>query len=214
MKKNWRDLFTSIRRLYYDYIGHTFQERAHRISTLTMFYNFIFAAIKLIVAIFLGSGFIVMSSFTTLAIGFAKRNYFKNIEKNQSQISVPLTLLGFSVIYITYMILQIIFIHQTIDVGTIPAITVAVVAFSEIGVAIYGLLKSVRLEEKSLTMLKAINLCSALTALVLTQSVLLAMDSGTLNHYIADASFGIGIGVVCATIAVILLVKQRKSINL
>ncbi|HMM00671.1 MAG TPA: hypothetical protein PKC96_04945 [Bacilli bacterium] len=193
------------------YQAMTYRQRAHFSSTASMIGNFIFAFVKIIVSIFLGSIFIAMSGFATLAIGTAKIQYFRYLYKGKSPKLIPITLLIFCFIYISYMIVQIIFIHQSVDIGTIPAIAVAAVSFFEIGLAISGLIRATKKTNRSLFALKVINLCSALTAIVLTQSVLLALNTGSFSHYIYDAGFGIGIGAVCALMAIMLLIKDQNN---
>lgn len=204
-------VMSKIRELISRYQNMSYKQRVHFSSTISMIGNFVFAAGKIIVAIFLGSIFIAISGFATLAIGGAKIQYFLYQYKGKSLKLVPIILLVFSFIYITYMILQIIFIHQSVDIGTIPAITVAAISFLEIGLAISGLLRARKKSNRELLSLKIINLCSALTAIVLTQSVLLALNTGTLSHYIYDASFGIGIGLICASMAIILLFNIKRN---
>ncbi len=169
------DLIKSWRNLPYD-------EKTSMINKITMVSNLIWAILKLILAFFIRSIFISLSGLYTIFIAFAKASYFdgrrhckKRYEEHiyYNRISASLTFAGF--LYTLYF-LGIFFHPQQNNYDPIISIGIAAVAFCELFFSIWGLIKSKKSNDLLLTGLKFINLCSAMSSIVLTQIALLSVN--------------------------------------
>lgn len=119
-------------------------------------------------------------------------------------------LLAASLVYSLYMV-RLFFISSGLVYGKIAGITVAAVSFTELFMAVRGLVKSNKLNDMLVSGLKIVNLSAALTALVLTQSALLSFTSGIeIAYSYVTAAFGLCVGLVSSLLSVLMLLKARR----
>ena len=92
------------------------------------------------------------------------------------------------------------------------AYLVALIAFSSIGTAFYGMIKYKRNQEPIIKGIKITNFANALTSIVLTQVVLLDIYAkgydSTINGYT-----GMGVSLIIAGLGLYMIVTSKKDIN-
>lgn len=189
----------------------------HFLSKVTMFKDYIFAAIKIILGIFFLSYFLCVSGLYSICVGFAKTLFFEGKKQCGSYSDESLEyksiaykylaqmatfILAGSIVYIIYMS-RLFFISSVFNYGMIPSITIALISFTEITLAIIGLKKSKGVLNWGL---KCINLTSAFTAIVLTQVAILSFTNNTDNSFY-NAIAGTIFGGLCIIIAILMLIR-------
>lgn len=193
----------------YDYRCGDFITRNKTTCLLSMIGNGCIAVVKIILGTVMMSIFFVISGFYTIGIGMSKVIYYHghSLPKEEKEViykhyvAMGIVLLVTSIIYILYMA-RLFFIESTIPYTTIMGITLALISFVEVGMAIKGLVKSNKLHEPLLQGLKLINLSSGLIAMVLTQSALLSVsDISSRVVNTSNAIIGIIMGSISAVIA-------------
>lgn len=196
------------------------RQRAQYTTTITMIGNLVSAMIKLLFGAFTLSIFITISGFYSVGIGTCKFIYILGKEKSNEQISkerkyyllITFVLLLSSIFYIVYMI-RLFFIKSSYDYGIIPAITIALISFAELTVAIFGLFKSNKRKDLLLSGLKCVNLASAFTAIALTQAMLLSFNANEIgvDHSKYNAVGGVVFGTLCLIISLTMCFIYKKS---
>lgn len=180
------------------------EERLHNL--ITMIFNFVWAAIKIIFGIVKLSGFLCVSAIYTFCLGVSKHMFFKGRKQAKTEadsemqyyLFIGIVICVASICYLIYMV-RLFFIPSTTSYGEITAIAIAAMSFTELGFAIYGLIKARKQKDLLTEGLKAINLVSAMAAIVLTQTAILSFTSeDNMSYY-----NGIG-GVVVGALSLIL----------
>ena len=97
------------------------------------------------------------------------------------------------------------------DYGPIISVLIAAVAFTELGIALYGCFK-VAGKGYFLKNVKLINFSSALTAIVLTEVALMTFAETDMNLELISGLFGVIVGVIIFLIAVYVLIQAKISI--
>lgn len=207
------------------YRHFSFKERTNFNSRISMIGNFFIACCKLILGIVTLSLFYCISAFYSVGVGLAKQVYFQGLNASNNELSgennnnfenqkienkyyklMAFILLFTSIIYAIYMA-RLLFTSSDFEYGLIPAIGIAAISFTELGVAIKGLIKSNKRKDLLLSGLKSISLASACTAIVLTQVALLSTVEGDYSFY--NALFGIGVGIFCILISIYMFIKLK-----
>ncbi len=187
-------------------------------NKVSMSANFAWAVMKLLFAFFISSYFLALSGFYTICIALAKYSYFDGRkeaktqfkeEKYFQQIASMLIIAG--LVYLLYIV-QIFLDSHTQSYDLIIAITIALIAFCEIFFSIRGLIKTKNSKDLLLVALKLINVCSALSSLVLTQIALLALPDNTGDYILYNTLFGIFIGIITIFIGIYMFI-YLKSFN-
>ena len=89
---------------------------------------------------------------------------------------------------------------------------VALIAFTSIGTAIYGMIKYKRSQEPIMKGIKITNFANALTSIVLTQVVLLDTYAKGYNS-ILNGYTGMGVSVVIIGLGLSMIITAQKDIN-
>lgn len=97
------------------------------------------------------------------------------------------------------------------DYGPIISVLIAAVAFTELGIALYGCFK-VAGKGYFLKNVKLINFSSALTAIVLTEVALMTFAETDMNLELISGLFGVIVGIIIFLIAVYVLIQAKISI--
>lgn len=187
--------------------------------------NFLMAAVKLVLSLtipslwfFVNAGF----SFTLAGCRFMTIKRYNNIRqmkdeneklnaeyKNFMQNGVMLVLLG-----IMYFFVSSYMYYKGTNTNMHEYITylVALIAFTSIGNAIYGMIKYKRTTEPVIKGIKLTNFATALTSIVLTQVVLLDTFA---THY--DSSLngytGMGVSLIIIILGLHMVISVKKDIN-
>lgn len=187
--------------------------------------NFIMAVVKFILSLtipslwfFINAGFsLVLAICRFLTI--KKYNTIKSLKykglqkseenKNYLQNGVMLILLGIMYFFVSsYMYYK----GTNTNMHEYIAYLVALIAFSSIGTAIYGMIKYKRNQEPIIKGIKITNFANALTSIVLTQVVLLDIYAkgydSTINGYT-----GMGVSLIIAGLGLYMIVTAKKDIN-
>ncbi|MFC4771305.1 hypothetical protein [Enterococcus hermanniensis] len=154
------------------------------------FASFGIAVGKLIVAIMTFSIFLGINAFYTATIGYGKHQSAVGLSR-RDEISeesyyrrIGLLILVASIIYLIYG-MRMFFTNTVTDYEKIPAISIAAITFFELGLNLFGIVKSNKDKDLLLQAAKLLNLSSALIGLVLTQAALLSFTE-TKTHPIAN----------------------------
>lgn len=205
-------------KLWREYRSGDFRTRTRITALFSMLGNFALAAGKAVIGIFTLSVFMLVSAFYSVFSGLAKQFYYRGAAAGREDAKkevgyyfcMAVFLLVASLVYSLYMV-RLFFLSEGLVYGTIAGITVAAVSFTELFMAVKGLVKSNRLKDMLVSGLKTVNLSGALTAIVLTQTALLSFTSGAEAAYSgATAVFGLCVGLVSSGLAVSMLFKARR----
>jgi hypothetical protein len=186
-----------------------------------MFLNFAVAAGKIIMAIYLSSIFLIVSSLYTLMVGLSKQMYFRAIDRSHGELQkekkyayrINFMLLSSAVLYIVYMA-RLFYMSVEFEFSGFIGIAIVLIAFIELGGAIYGLIRSSKSNDILFISLKTVNLSSALVAIGLTNYVILSYVNqdkitGLTNEY-SSAIIGLVIGCINGLLALLLIYKTFK----
>ena len=206
----------SIKNFIKDYRNLPYKNKTSINNKVSMATNFAWAVMKLILAYFISSYFLSISGFYTICIALAKCSYFDGRRNAKSQlkeekyfVQIACMLIVAGLIYLLYIV-QIFLDSHTQSYGIIIAITIATVAFCEIFFSIRGLIKTKNSKDLLLVGLKLINVCSALSSLVLTQIALLALPDNTQSYILSNTLIGIIAGLITFTIGIYMFVYLHK----
>jgi hypothetical protein len=191
----------------------------NKIIPASMMKDFIFAAGKIGLGIYTVSGFLCISGLNSIFNGFARHLYLHgekysrgDSEKEYSSyVKMALLIFAGSITYTIFMA-RLFLYSSYISFSIIPALLIAVIAFSELIFSITGI---VRTKDLLASALKILNLTSALSAIVLTQIALLSFKEERDLSYINAISgvlFG-GISILASLYMIIkyLLHKRKRS---
>jgi hypothetical protein len=123
--------------------------------------------------------FVCVGGFYNIGIGAAKYIMVKSrSEKDQRRHYkwVGIIILVSSASYMVYCLNMSIQNKANVTYGIVTSITIATFTFTEIGMAVYGLLSTRKVANLTLAAAKRINLVTALISIVLTQSALLSLN--------------------------------------
>lgn len=172
--------------------------------------DFIFAAGKIAIGIYTFSVFLCISGLNSILAGYARRTYLdcEKASKGDSEkeykvfLKIALFILGGSVAFTFYMA-RLFYYPDHVKYGTIPAITIATMAFTELGFAIAGV---ARTKDILASAIKKLNLTSAFSAIVLTQVAILSFTQETDLSYF-NAIGGIVFGGLSIIVSLFMILK-------
>lgn len=197
------------------YRSLSFEEKTIFSSKVSVALNALLAIGKIILSFFYGVFFLVagivnvffMMSKLECYLGERYPNK-KSFKYRNIFIGVFLLLAGLE--YSIYMARMVFTDIELMQYNAFLAINVAAVSFVELGVAIYGCFKSYG-KGHYYRNIKLISLCSALTAIVLTEVALMSFASETDSRLI-DGLFGMAVGLIIILIAVYIFIAPKVSI--
>lgn len=187
--------------------------------------NFIVAIIKLILSLtipslwfFINAGFsfvLAICRFLTIKrykiIKTLKNKAIQKKEeyKNYIQNGIMLIILG-----IMYFFVSSYMYYKGTNTNMHEYITylVALIAFTSIGTAIYGMIKYKRNQEPIIKGIKITNFANALTSIVLTQVVLLDTYANEYNSTI-NGYTGMGVSLIIIVLGLSMIITAKKDIN-
>lgn len=204
-----------MKKLIKKYRSFTFEERTVFMTGLSILLHFVLAIGKIILSYFFGVFFLVagcMNAFLMLSklecfLG-VKYPHKKTFKYRNNMIGIFLILAGFEyAIYMTRMIFTDVELMQYND---FLAINIALISFIEMGVAIKGIFNSLG-KGHYYRNIKLINMCSALSAIVLTEVALMSF-AADFDSRVMDGAFGMAVGVIFILIAIYILIAPKISI--
>lgn len=145
-----------------------------------------------------------ISSVYNLGIGLAKRKIYFN-KNNFSSVGNFLIVASFGfVAYSVWIILS----HKVVYYSIYTGIAIATVTFCDIGYSIYGIHKSIKLNNKQNNLLMLVNLSTALVSLELTQSALLSFTQVGVDNSLYNGIIGIAAGIGSLIIGLVIHFKK------
>lgn len=205
-----------MKRLIQKYKTYSFEQKTKFMTICSILLNFVLGLGKIVLSIFKGI-FFMISGVVNLFMLLAKRHCLLSIKQDSHEnrkhqnyiIAIYLIIAGF--LYGVYM-LRLIFSHdESFRYSMVLGITIALVAFIEIGVAIKGCFNSIG-KGMFYRNIKLINVCSALTAISLTQVALMSFAS-TEDPSFFNGLFGAIVGLIIIIIGVIMMFLPEYDIN-
>lgn len=198
------------------YTSLDFKKKTEYSTIISIVFNICSGIFQFILGIITKEYFLCLSGFVNFFLLTSKLNCIFGIRnvKNKSfkerNLLVSITLILSGICYILYMARLLIFDIQIKQYNMYIAIIIAAISFTQIGLAINGLVKA-KGHGHLYKDIKVINFTSSLTGIVLTQTALLSMkNSETLNT--SAGYFGIGVGFIAILLGVFLLISPKYSI--
>ena len=198
-----------------------FPGRKYRASFLSMIFNYCAAAVKILFGAFF-SPIIVVNGLSSLSVASSKTIFFAARKTSLSRkteqavfLAMCAVLAAAAIFYIAYMA-RLFFVSEAYNpaflyfiekYGTIFGVTVATVAFTELTLAILGIVRANKQKNLLGTGLKCVNLASAFTAIVFAQTALLAMNDLSADYSRVTALGGCFFGILCLGICTYMLIK-------
>ncbi len=169
---------------------------------------------KIIISIPLQSVMMFLSAFYSIGIGISKRNTLKNKKDDYNKYILTGIIIGISsVVYILYSVYGFINGMRT-NYDLNISLVIATVSFTDLIIAIIGVIKSRKINELKHKVIKLSNLASAFTLIVLTQTALLSMCMEEDNSK-ANGFMGILMGIASMIVGmyIIFLVSNEKKVR-
>lgn len=193
----------------------SFQDKTTFTARFSIIFNTILAAFKIVLAFFydiflLGAGILnifIMISKLQCYLGIKDKDKTK-FERRNKMVALFLFLAG-----IQYALYLGRFIYANVNspkYEMVLAIGIAAVSFLEMGIAIRGLFVSYG-KGHYFRNIKIINLCSAMTAIVLTEIALTSFASETDTTFI-NGLFGIIVGLLISLVSIFIVLAPKFSI--
>ncbi len=172
-----------------------------KINKESYIFNFIFGIAKLFIGLFIQFYSFCISAMYNLMLGISKYNA-KRVKSNYTGLFIILS----GLLYIAYSIF-IIKKNVNANYHMYVGILIAAITFTEIGVAIYGIIKNK--ESLKTKIEKQLNLCSAIISLSLTQQAIMSFTNPG-----KDISLYVGIGgIIFSSITIIIGIIIQISLN-
>lgn len=193
----------------------TYKEKLVFMTMFSIVLNFILAIGKIILSFFNGVFFLVAGIVNILILisklqcylGVKKPNK-KSFKYRNNMISIFLSLAGIE--YGIYMARLVFTDVSVMDYSAWLSINIALVSFVEMGFAIYGCFKTYGIGHYYRN-IKLINMCSALTAMCLTEVALTSFAS-EVDTRVIDGILGMSVGFVIVLIALFIYLAPIFSI--
>ena len=202
--------------LIYNFI-HDKEFRTSKITNVTMYYNYIWACIKIVFGIFFNTLYFCLSGIYTILIAFTKRVFHNNFKNNNEReclkkfLKMAILILVASIIFIMYMS-RLFFIDYSYNYNTIIGIVIAAFSFTELGISIGGIVSATKKNDYLMIGIKCCNLSSAFIAIVLTQIALLSLPE-TINANLYNAISGIVFGSLSMLIGIFMIIFYKKKVK-
>ena len=197
------------------YRSLSFEEKTIFTTRISILINALLAAGKFLLSFFFGVFFLVAAVVNVFIMGSKLQCYLgeryphkKTFEYRNKMIGVFLLLAGLQ--YAIYMGRMIFTDVEVMKYDMILGISVACVAFVELAIAIKGCFNSFG-KGHYYRNIKLISLCSALTAIVLTEVALTSFAAET-DTRVMDGLFGMIVGAIIVLIAIYIFIAPRVSI--
>ena len=204
-----------MKRLIKKYKLLSFEKKTVTFTLFSIIFNAILAIGKIILSIFQGVFFLVAGILNIfillsklecfLGIKYPKRRTF---EYRNNMIGIYLILAGIQ--YGIYMSRLVFTDVKTMEYSMFLGINIALISFIELGIAIKGLFNAYG-KGHYYRNIKLINLCSAFTAMVLTEVAITSFAS-EVDTRIMDGIFGMSVGGVIILISGFILIAPKISI--
>lgn len=197
------------------YRSMTFENKTEFMLKFSIFSNASFAIGKIILSLFQGVFFFV-AGVLNIFIMMSKLECFLGIRNNnKEEFNKRNTLIGLFLLfaglqYAIYMARLIFSDVETMKYGMILGISIACISFVELGFAIKGIF-DVQGKGHYYRNIKIINLCSALTAIVLTEVAIMSFASNVDSRFI-DGLFGVVVGFIIVLISIFVFVAPKVSL--
>ena len=181
-----------------------YEEKMLYTTCVSMSMNFLLAIGKVIFGLFYGFLFCI-SGMVNGFIFLSKHECFMGIKNTKRRFRernnrISLFLFVASVIYILYMARLVFFDVKVYDYTLFIGLVIASVSFTEMGVAIYGLIRTKK-SGHYYRDIKIINFCSAMTAIVLTQVAIMSFTNAD-NANMHNGITGMVVGIVILLLSV------------
>ncbi len=147
-----------------------------------------------------------ISSLYNLGIGLARKKIYSNKENYKS---IGSFVIMASLCFMIYSIWTIIY-HKIVNYNLYIGVTIAAVTFYDIGYSIYGIIKSIKNNNRQNNLLMLVNLATALISLELTQSALLSFIQVNVDNSLYNGIIGISVGISSLIIGMIICFKKDK----
>lgn len=197
------------------YRSMSFEEKTIFSTKFSCLFNALMAIIKIILSFFFGVFFLVagiVNVFTMLSklecyLG-VKYPHKKSFEYRNNMIGIFLILAGIE--YAIYMSRLLLSDVEIMDYTMFLGINIALISFIEMGIAVKGCFNAYGKGHYFRNM-KLINLCSAFTAMVLTEIAITSFAADVSTRMI-DGIFGVSVGGLIILIAGFILVAPKISV--
>lgn len=192
-----------------------YEEKMLYTTRVSMSMNFLLAIGKVIFGLFYGFLFCI-SGMVNGFIFLSKHECFMGIKNTKRRFRernnrISMFLFVASVIYTLYMARLVFFDVKVYDYTMFIGLVIAAVSFTEMGVAIYGLIRTKR-SGHYYRDIKIINFCSAMTAIVLTQVAVMSFTNVS-NANMLNGITGMAIGIVILLLSIFIYFAPVVSIN-
>lgn len=197
------------------YLNLTYKEKNVFSAQFSLIFNTLLAIGKITLSIFKGVFFLV-SGILNVFIIISKLECYRGIkEKSEKSFKARNNTIGFFVIlagiqYAIYMGRMLYSDIEIMNYGMHLGILIACISFFEMGLAITGLFKSYG-KGHYYRNLKLINLCSALTAMVLTEVAVMSFAYEG-DSRITNGIFGLAAGAIICLIGIFILIAPKFSL--
>lgn len=195
---------------------NSIKEKWKKIRPFTFLNSIGIGIAKVILAIVSHSIGLAISSLYNFIISLSKVNVFskRKVSTYKKYAQVGGIILLASVLYINYSI-AVKNLHIRSHYHMYVALLIATVTFTDIVIAIIGIIKSKKNRDVNTEMLKFVNLCTALISLTLTQSSILSFTMPDEDMSMWNGMCGICFGCVSALIGIYMIIngiiKNKKE---
>ncbi len=191
----------------------SYEERLVYTTAVTMTVTVLISAGKILIGLFSDFILVVVGIFGVLLFA-AKLQCILGAKKTMGNFKlrnalIALFLLSAGLIYIFYMGRLLFFDVANEEYGQFQAVATATISFFEMGLAIYGLVKT-KNKGHYFRDIKIVNFVSGMTAIMTAQIALTSFTGANANFY--SGLLGVGIGIVTILLAIYVYFTPRISI--
>lgn len=195
------------------YRALSFEDRTIFNARFSILFNIGLAIGKIIFGILFNYMFLI-TAIVNICLMLSRLECYLGVKSNKKSFKFRNNFVGTVLIlgglqYTIYMLFLLVSKFETRSYTEIVAILIAAVSFVELGVAIKGCFNSYG-KGHYYRNIKMTNLCSAFTAIALTESALMNFSNG--NYLLLNCSFGIGVGIIIILIGVYVFIAPMVSI--
>lgn len=194
----------------------SFEERTICTSKLSLILNVLLAIAKTLLSIFLHNGFFFLAACVNFLFFLSKLECILGIENKglpykKKNLLISIFLFTAGIAYMLYMLRLLIIDEAPYQYHMYLGITIALVSFIELGLAIKGIFNSYG-KTRYYRNIKLINLCTSITALVLTE-IALTSFAGDSSATEISSIMGLIAGVLIVIIALGIALVSKYSIE-
>ena len=181
-------------------------QKYKQIKPYSYFINIIVFFVKVVLFFVTSSLAFLISSLYNLGIGLARRSIYSDRDNYSS---VGYFVVMASLCFIVYSVWSIV-THKVSNYNLYTGLAIATITFYDIGYSIYGVIKSIRKNNRQNKLLMLVNLATALISLELTQSAILSFTQVGIDNSLYNGIIGIVVGVSSLIIGMIIICKKNK----